>query len=81
MSEKAQHTTEKLRVKMIAKYGEINHHKHNKLHCPYRKHWKSHPVHEANMPDENIVIYKSSGLLRALNLHKTRTRTHNGRFH
>ena len=38
MSEKQQHTTASMREKMLSRYGDSLHHKHNKFHHSYRLH-------------------------------------------
>ena len=80
MSEKLQRTAASMREKMLSRYGDELHHKHDKNHIPYRKHCKSHPVLSLNGQDEQD-INSSTGLLRALKLRKIRKRLDKGRFH
>lgn len=80
MSEKQQGTACTMRVKMLQRYGDGLHHKHDKNHIPYRKHFKSHPVIESNGIDTNEEM-SSTGLVRAINLRKIRKRLDKGRIH
>ena len=81
MSEKQQHTAASMREKMLERYGEGLHHKHNKNHISYRKHCRSHPVHPLNNMHTEEDQNTSTGLLREFNLRKTRKRLDKGRFH
>ncbi|KTC68782.1 hypothetical protein Lbir_2315 [Legionella birminghamensis] len=80
MSEKQQGTAANMREKMLHRYDDGHHHKHNKNHFTYRKHCKSHPVQALNGLDEN-ENNESTGLLRAFKLRKIRKRLDKGRFH
>lgn len=83
MSEKQQHTAARMREQMILRYGDGLHHKHNKLHIPYRKHCRSHPV-QINIPfesDRMMSINASTGLVHVWKLRKTRKRLAKGSFH
>ncbi|MBA2657281.1 MAG: hypothetical protein H0U70_09935 [Tatlockia sp.] len=80
MSEKQQRTAMSMREKMLNRYGDELHHKHNKNHIAYRGHYKTHPVQTLNgltSEDEN----KSTGSIRAIKLRKIRKRLDKGRFH
>lgn len=80
MSEKQQRTAASMREKMLSRYGDELHHKHNKNHTPYRSHCRTHPVQLFNGlidEDENV----STGSLRAFKLRKIRKRLDKGRFH
>lgn len=77
MSDKIQHTAIALREKMLHRYGDETHHKHNKNHLHYRQHSKSHPCH-TEQPIENNG---STGLVRQFNLRKIRKRLDKGRIH
>lgn len=80
MSEKQQGTSNSMREKMLARYGDGLHHKHDKNHIPYRKHCKSHPVNTLNgIEDEETNL--STGLLREFKLRKMRKRLDKGRIH
>ncbi|MDP1602502.1 MAG: hypothetical protein Q8M03_04485 [Legionella sp.] len=80
MSEKQQGTANHMRQRMLNRYGDELHHKHDKNHNPYRKHCKSHPVQPLNGNDEEQV-QGSTGQLRIIKLRKTRKRLDKGRFH
>lgn len=81
MSEKQQRTAASMREKMLNRYGDGLHHKHDKNHISYRKHCKSHPVQLINGQNEEEDINSSTGLLRAFKLRKMRKRLDKGRFH
>ena len=83
MSEKSQHTAERMREKMINRYGDEHHHKHNKNHKPYRKHFRSHPCKENTEAKSNATEFESgsTGLLRQFNTKKIRKRVDKGQFH
>ena len=81
MSEKTQHTAASLREKMLSRYGDGLHHKHNKLHLPYRKHCRTHPVIPQNGHDKELDVNCSTGLIREFKLRKMRKRLDKGRFH
>lgn len=80
MSEKLQHTAASLREKMISRYSDGLHHKHNKNHLTYRQHFKSHPCNlEKN--NEELPQNGSTGLIREFKLRKMRKRLDKGRIH
>ena len=81
MSEKQQHTAASMREKMLNRYGDGLHHKHDKLHSPYRKHCRSHPAQSHPQIDGEKEINSSTGLLREFKLRKIRKRLDKGRFH
>jgi len=82
MSEKQQRTAASMREKMLQRYGNETHHKHDKNHLPYRRHYKTHPVQNLNgYPAEETEVNASTGLLRTLKLRKIRKRLDKGRFH
>lgn len=81
MSDKQQGTAATMREKMLNRYGDGLHHKHNKNHILYRKHSKSHSDQLLNGQAEEEQINSSTGLLRALKLRKMRKRLDKGRFH
>lgn len=81
MSEKQQRTAASMREKMLNRYGDGLHHKHDKNHNPYRKHCKSHPVQLMNGHNKEDDINSSTGLLRAFKLRKIRKRLDKGRIH
>jgi len=80
MSEKQQRTAASMREKMINRYGDGLHHKHDKLHIPYRHHCKSHPVQPHTILDD-VKENCSTGLQREFKLRKVRKRLDKGRFH
>lgn len=83
MSEKQQRTAASMREKMINRYGDGLHHKHDKNHNPYRQHYRSHPAEwlkgKTGVIEEDVNA--STGYLRALKLRKIRKRLDKGRFH
>ncbi|MBA2652929.1 MAG: hypothetical protein H0U73_11765 [Tatlockia sp.] len=79
MSEKQQRTAVSMREKMLNRYGDELHHKHNKNHIPYRSHCRTHPVLVNGTDDEDENV--STGSLRAFKLRKIRKRLDKGRFH
>ena len=81
MSEKQQHTAASMREKMLNRYGDHFHHKHNKFHHAYRLHCRSHPVHFNNGYEQEEEINCSTGHLRAIKLRKIRKRLDKGRIH
>lgn len=81
MSEKQQHTAASMRDKMIRRYGDGHHHKHDKLHIPYRLHCRSHPAHFINEPGLAMDGSLFSGQLRAFKLRRLRKRLDKGRIH
>lgn len=84
MSEKQQRTAASMREKMLNRYGDNLHHKHNKNHHLYRKHCRSHPVQtngHTSQNEENENENASTGLIRAFKLRKMRKRLDKGRIH
>lgn len=81
MAEKIQHTASSMRQKMVDRYGDGLHHKHNKSHLPYRHHCRSHPVTKPNGQDETLDVNCSTGLIREFKLRKMRKRLDKGRIH
>lgn len=81
MSEKKQHTTASLREKMIVKYNDGLHHKHNKNHHSYRHHCRSHPANQNNVEESELDVNQSTGLIREFKLRKMRKRLDKGRIH
>ncbi|KTC84994.1 hypothetical protein [Legionella brunensis] len=80
MSEKQQRTAASMREKMLNRYGDGLHHKHDKNHHLYRKHCRSHPAHiNGHTPEEDENT--STGLIRAFKLRKMRKRLDKGRIH
>ena len=81
MSEKQQHTAARMREQMENRYGDGLHHKHNKLHSPYRKHCRSHPMQLTVENAQEKDINCSTGLLHLIKLRKVRKRLAKGQFH
>lgn len=81
MSEKQQHTALSMREKMLQRYGDELHHKHDKNHLPYREHCRTHPVQLFNGLALEEEIHNPSGSVRAMKLRKIRKRLDKGRFH
>lgn len=81
MSEKEQHTAAKMREQMMSRYGDDLRHKHNKLHCSYRKHYKTHPSQINHKYDQEPSTNCGTGLIHQLNLQKVRKRLDKGRIH
>ena len=80
MSEKQQGTVNSMRERMLVRYGDGLHHKHDKNHNPYRQHCRSHPVkHLEN--GQNNEFEGSTGLIRIIKLRKIRKRLDKGRIH
>ena len=80
MSERQQGTVAMMRERMIHKYGDGLHHKHNKNHFSYRKHFKSHPVQQLELIDET-KMHEPTGDMRELKLRKFRKRLDKGCYH
>jgi hypothetical protein len=80
MSEKQQGTATAMREKMLLRYSDGLHHKHDKNHFPYRKHCRSHPVQETDNQETNEEN-QSTGRIRIIKLRKFRKRLDKGRFH
>lgn len=74
MSEKMQHTAASMREKMLGRYGDELHHKHNKNHIHYRLHCKSHPCIKSNGFDNEAPENASTGHIREFKLRKIRKR-------
>ncbi|KGP63770.1 hypothetical protein EP47_05990 [Legionella norrlandica] len=82
MSEKKQHTAARLQEKMNNRYSDGLYHKHNKNHLSYRQHYRSHPCTPNNgSQNEEHVVNGSTGLIRELNLKRTRKRLDRGHIH
>jgi len=81
MSEKLQRTAASMREKMLNRYGDGLHHKHDKCHNPYRQHVRSHPAHAHEIPSEEKDINNPTGMLREFKLRKIRKRLDKGRIH
>lgn len=81
MSEKLQRTAASMREKMIHRYGDEVHHKHDKYHNSYRQHYRSHPVTRTHVFDQLDGEGTSTGLLRAFKLRKVRKRLDKGHVH
>lgn len=81
MSEKQQHTAASMREKMLNRYGDGFHHKHNKNHSLYRLHCRSHPIQRSNGIDEVKDINCSTGLKRIIKLRKFRKQLDKRRIH
>ena len=71
MSERLQRTTASMREKMLLRYGDEIHHKHDKNHTPYRQHCRSHPVQKRfNGWDADREVFCSTGQVHAMKLRK-----------
>ncbi|MFI4963328.1 MAG: hypothetical protein ACHP6H_05675 [Legionellales bacterium] len=81
MSDKMQHTATSMREKMISRYGDMLHHKHNKNHIPYRHHYRTHPCIKPDGLEAELGLNESTGELRKFNLQKTRKRLVKHEFH
>lgn len=81
MSDKTQHTATGLRQKMLIRYGDELHHKHNKNHHTYRQHCRSHPCNPRVEITEESTTNGSTGQIRKFNLRKMRKRLDKGRIH
>ncbi len=81
MSERMQHTAASLQEKMASRYDDGLHHKHNKNHLLYRKHYKTHPNSPPYFNTDGLYLNESTGLIREFKLRKTRKRLDKGRFH
>ena len=81
MSEKQQHTAANMRERMLKRYGDSHHHKHNKLHISYRLHCRSHPAPLLLVDEQEKDTNGFPGQLRAFKLRKLRKRLDNGRIH
>ena len=81
MSEKQQHTSASMREQMLKRYGDGYHHKHDKLHQPYRLHFRSHPRQIINEDGQEEDTNTSTGHIRENKLRKVRKRLDKGCFH
>ncbi|MGC1181852.1 hypothetical protein [Legionella sp.] len=81
MPDKTQHTAASLQQKMLARYSDGNHHKHNKHHLKYRQHCRSHPSNQHNIINNKEELTGSTGLLREFKLRKMRKRPDKGHVH
>jgi hypothetical protein len=81
MPDKTQHTAASMQQKMLERYNDGLHHKHNKDHLDYRQHWRSHPCNQKNELDEEGHLNGSTGLLRQFKLKKIRKRPDRGNTH
>ncbi|QMT61889.1 MULTISPECIES: hypothetical protein [unclassified Legionella] len=82
MPDKIQRTAASLQQKMLARYSDGLHHKHNKHHLEYRQHYRSHPCNQTNgFNEEEEELNGSTGLVRQSNLRKMRKRPDKGNFH
>lgn len=82
MSERLQHTAASMREKMLHRYGDSLHHKHDKNHNAYRQHCRSHPV-KSHYPcsNEEAESQASTGLIREFKLKKYRKQLGNRQIH
>jgi hypothetical protein len=71
MSERSQRTAAGMRQKMLQRYGNTFHHKHDKNHLYYRQHCRSHPI-EFNLFDAHLeqLIHHPTGEIGELRLKK-----------
>lgn len=81
MSEKLQNTAASMRARMVKRYGDGHHHKHDKLHMPYRLHCRSHPAHVIDIGEQEKNMGSFSEQLRAFKLRRLRKRLDKGRIH
>ncbi len=83
MSERIQRTAASMRKKMLLRYGNEMHHKHDKNHIDYRQHYRSHPVVQKSL--EEIMgeqdTKTSTGLIREVRLRKFRKRLAKNAIH
>lgn len=82
MSERLQHTAASMREKMLERYGDGFHHKHDRTHNRYRQHCRTHPV-KSHYPgtNEEEDSFASTGLIREYNLKKYRRGFARSRIH
>lgn len=82
MSERLQHTAASMREKMLQRYGDTLHHKHDKNHNPYRQHCRTHPV-KTHYPgsNEEADAHASTGLIREFKLRRFRNQLGKGQIH
>jgi hypothetical protein len=82
MTDKQQHTAFSIHERMLLRYDDGLHHKHDKSHVlPYRKHCRSHPVIKLNRLIQAKDINESTGIIQIRNLQKIRKRFDKGRYH
>lgn len=74
MSERMQQTAASMREKMLQRYGDDRHHKHDKNHIAYRQHCRSHPVTPKSIEKWNgeQELHCSTGVIREFKLRKCR---------
>ncbi|WP_419419714.1 hypothetical protein ACNVED_14635 [Legionella sp. D16C41] len=80
MSEKQQGTAYSMREKMLNRYGDSIHHKHNKNHLPYRKHSRTYPVRTLEFVNGS-TNEDFTDLQSTIKLRKMRKRLDKGRYH
>lgn len=82
MSERLQCTAASMRKKMLLRYGDVLHHKHDKNHTHYRQHCRTHPVEKRkNNLDKELPVDLSTGLVREMKLRQFNNRPAKGDFH
>ena len=83
MSERVQRTAASMREKMLHRYGDDLHHKHDKNHKPYRQHYRTHPVNVKSLEEWNgeQEFNCSTGIIREFKLRKFRKRLAKGQIH
>lgn len=83
MSEKKQGTVYGMQLRMLSRYGDGLHHKHDKNHLHYRKGYKPDSIHLVNGLDEMTEesTNRSADVLRESKIRKTRKRLGKGKFH
>lgn len=81
MAERIQKTAQSMREKMLNRYGDELHHKHDKNHLEYRFHSPSHPCDPLKRHDYDVYNAPDKHLTRELNSQKLRKRLDKGRIH
>ena len=82
MPDKQQHTALSVHERMLHRYDDGLHHKHDKSHVLiYRKHCRSHPALKPNGLLQEKDVNESTGIVRERNLQKIRKRFDKGHFH
>lgn len=82
MPDKQQHTALSVHERMLHRYDDGLHHKHDKSHVLiYRKHCRSHPVIKPTELTPEKAINQPTGTVREINLQKIRKRFDKGHFH
>ena len=84
MPDKIQHTAVSMQQKMLLRYNDGLHHKHNKNHLAYRKHYRSPPcdVHKSiDNDEEQSPLNQRTGTQREFGAKKIRTRKGRGIIH